>query len=143
MNMYKTYLIHFAAMFGNLPATKYLLGRGTDVNSLDGSKHVAGIFVSRTPSLLSTVGFAAAGNFPECVRYLLSQGAEVNIADIHGHGPLYAAAVRGHLEIVKMLVEAGADPTQKETDTGFSLVKLLEQSKQYHVAEYLRALTTA
>ncbi|CAN0526033.1 unnamed protein product, partial [Ectocarpus sp. 12 AP-2014] len=42
------------------------------------------------------------------VRMLLSKGAQVSIADVHGDTALHLSVLAGHMAVTKMLVEAGA-----------------------------------
>ncbi len=57
------------------------------------------------------------------VASLLRHGAQVNTPDKYGTTPLYRAAVQGKTEIVRILLEAGADPNQESggEDEGTSL----------------------
>lgn len=52
---------------------------------------------------------AAEAGSVESVKYLISQGADVNYHDNHGISPLLLAVVRKNLEIIKLLLDAGAD----------------------------------
>jgi ankyrin repeat protein len=52
---------------------------------------------------------AVKANAIETVRKLIQEGADVNGLDVNGDAPLVIAAYEGHTEIVKMLLEAGAD----------------------------------
>lgn len=47
------------------------------------------------------------------VASLLRRGAPVNAGDKHCTTPLYKAAVQGETEIVRMLLEVGADPNRE------------------------------
>jgi ankyrin repeat protein len=49
-----------------------------------------------------------AGN-PETVKYLLEQGADVNVTDPSGMTPLHAAAQQGDEEIILLLLKNKAD----------------------------------
>jgi hypothetical protein len=51
----------------------------------------------------------------EAARYLIKNGARVDLADTWGNTPLHSAAENGHPEIVRLLLEAGADPTKRTT----------------------------
>lgn len=42
--------------------------------------------------------------------YLINHGAEVDLVDVKGQTALYVAVVNGHLDCVRILLEAGADP---------------------------------
>ncbi|RXN23206.1 TRAF3-interacting 1-like protein [Labeo rohita] len=53
---------------------------------------------------------AAMMGHSECVEYLISQGAAVDLVDVKGQTALYMAVVNGHLDCVKILLKAGADP---------------------------------
>lgn len=84
--------LHRAAEAGDLDMLKLLLDRGADVNSQRKS--------GRSP-LASSVLFGHG----TAVRYLLSKGAKTNLGDVG----LSRAISQGNVEIVKALLEAGAD----------------------------------
>lgn len=52
---------------------------------------------------------AACEQYPEMVDLIISEGADVNAADINGRTPLMEAALWGRLQNVQMLLRAGAD----------------------------------
>lgn len=52
---------------------------------------------------------AVEKNDPDQVRHLLEQGTDANELDAGGNAPLVMAAYLGHAEIVRMLLEGGAD----------------------------------
>lgn len=56
---------------------------------------------------------AILGSHITRVASLLQRGAPVNATDKYGTTPLYAAAVQGETEIVRMLLGAGADPNRE------------------------------
>ena len=49
------------------------------------------------------------GDYKEC-ETLIRRGADVNDLDEHHHTPLYRAAIGGHLDVSKLLLDHGADP---------------------------------
>ncbi|KAJ7723735.1 ankyrin repeat protein, partial [Mycena maculata] len=53
----------------------------------------------------------------EGVRWLLQKGVDVNIQDAGG-STLYAASIHGHTEIVRLLLESGAEVDSKGTEAG-------------------------
>jgi ankyrin repeat protein len=50
------------------------------------------------------------------VRALIAQGVDVNELDSNGDPPLVMAAYKGHTEIVRLLLEAGADVAAVDPD---------------------------
>ncbi|PYI03525.1 ankyrin [Aspergillus sclerotiicarbonarius CBS 121057] len=73
-------------------------GRGGNTNALDGQK-------------MSPLTRAAAKGFPDMVSLLLENGAIHNPEpDRAGRHPLHYAAERSHHHVVRLLLEAGADP---------------------------------
>ncbi|MCF7853260.1 MAG: ankyrin repeat domain-containing protein [Candidatus Pacebacteria bacterium] len=116
-----------AAYNGHADIVKALLAAGADVDRTDP--------VGRTALM-----FASSGPFPDAVRALLAHGANVNLSD-RGEGwtPLMWAAAEGNLEVVKILLESGADKERKDADkdTAYSfavrkghseVVRLLKES---------------
>ena len=49
--------------------------------------------------------------------YLLSEGASVNIEDLQGNTPLSLSIKGGHLPLVQILLQAGADPHHAQGGT--------------------------
>ena len=52
------------------------------------------------------------------VQYLIEQGADVNLTHVEGLSPLYVAALRENLYLVKLLLQSGANPNQRSTVIG-------------------------
>jgi ankyrin repeat protein len=50
----------------------------------------------------------------DAVRALLEYGAQVNVQDQHGRTPLSLSIVHGNLELIRLLLTAGADPSVGE-----------------------------
>lgn len=71
------------------------------------------------------------------VQRLLGEGAEVDYKDVNGLTPLYFAAGHGFTDIVRLLLERGADPdVGRETGLGPPLV----QAAYHGYMETLKAL---
>lgn len=65
------------------------------------------------------IGQASVGIFdpgPAIVRRLIDAGADVNVADNVGVTPLLRAAGSKETDIVRLLLEKGADPCRREND---------------------------
>ncbi|KAH8588572.1 ankyrin repeat-containing domain protein [Bisporella sp. PMI_857] len=91
-----------AAEVGNLELVKQLLEKGAEINARPSVNH------GRT-----ALQAACSGDNPnlELVRYLLEKGAKVNAAAgiKRGLTALQGAAIRGHIKISLVLLEAGAE----------------------------------
>jgi ankyrin repeat protein len=95
--------LHLAAGFGGLQATALLLAHGAHVhrfshNPMRNQPLHACIALSRDPG---TVGI------------LIAQGADVNMAQAGGYTPLHQAAAAGLVEVITILLEAGAKPDMR------------------------------
>lgn len=94
-------LLHYAAQFGNCEIIKSLTSAGLSsyVNSFDD--------VSFTPLM-----WAATYNRIEAVKLLLKLGASVNAHDkmACGNTVLREVVESGSVELIKLLMDAGADP---------------------------------
>ena len=95
-----------AAMFGHIEVVKQLVEAGADIearNKLDTPYE--------EPSTdYSVLQLAARTGQTEVVRYLLSQGADPNIAGNRKLRALHFAVWRGHEDTVRLLLESGANP---------------------------------
>jgi ankyrin repeat protein len=55
---------------------------------------------------------------PAEIRALLAEGAYVDGIDGQANWPLYAAALSGNAEVVRLLLDGGADVNKARTDNG-------------------------
>ena len=58
--------------------------------------------------------YAAQQNFQDCVHVLLRKGASVICQDSVGRQPLIWAAIQGHLDIMKMLINSRSELDARE-----------------------------
>lgn len=68
---------------------------------------------------------------------LIKRGAPVNAIDRHGKTPLHYAAYRNDLEMVKLLIAAGADPA-KHDNTGYAPMACGYHGAAAEIVAYLR-----
>jgi ankyrin repeat protein len=72
------------------------------------------------------------------VKKLLAKGAPVNEKDEHlGRTPLIMASMTGHTEIVKMLLERGADPNGTDME-GWTAIRYAHAYGHDEIVELLR-----
>ncbi len=98
--------LHFAAFFRQPEATRLLVERGADLET------VASTFGNVTP-----LHSACASGERESARILLEAGANPNVRQQGGFTPLHAAAQNGDEELARLLLARGADP-ETRTDDG-------------------------
>ncbi|KAK0738811.1 ankyrin repeat-containing domain protein [Schizothecium vesticola] len=97
--------LHQAAQRGHLKTTQLLLARGAAYDPVDSD----GV----TPLWLSA---GHSGN-ADLIHELLEAGAKVDVTSYeHNRQPIHQAANYGHVEAVRILLDAGASPTP-ENDT--------------------------
>uniref|UniRef100_A0A8D0LA43 Ankyrin repeat and death domain containing 1B n=1 Tax=Sphenodon punctatus TaxID=8508 RepID=A0A8D0LA43_SPHPU len=80
--------------------------------------------------------FAVAGNHISAVDFLLNHKARVDIADKHGLTVIHLAAWSGNLDIMLMLVKAGADQKAKNQE-GKNVLHFAAQSNSVKIVDYL------
>ena len=90
-------VLMLAALKGYLPLVKQLVENDADVNK-----------PGWTP-----LHYAASGGHAEVAKLLLSHSAYIDAESPNGSTPLMMAAMYGNVDCVRMLLEAGADPTLK------------------------------
>ena len=82
------------------------------------------------------VYWASLGELAE-VEKSLANGIDVNSTDDEGYSALQAAAENGYLDVVKLLVENGANVHYKGESTA---LQLAEMAEQVEIIEYLKSL---
>jgi ankyrin repeat protein len=117
----------FAAYNGHTKIVKLLIERGAGVDTRDQADRTALLY-------------AATGPFPETVKVLLEKKANPNAVDNGEHfSPLMHAAAEGNLDVVKILLEFGADPALKDIDED-TAESFARQKGHTKVVDYLKSL---
>jgi len=86
-----------AALNGHEAVVRYLRGKGADINN----------------NGWTALHYASVSGHAGIVRYLLDQGGNPVAASPNGVSPLMMAARENKTEVIKVLLEYGADPGQK------------------------------
>jgi len=125
-------LLHFAAGAGCLEVVGLLLRLGTYPDIRDSGGH--------TP-LYRAADECASEAGPEVVRILVRAGADVNAANgVTRATALHMAARRGHLEIARVLLDAGASPRARDRK-GDTPLERANHCRRHEVARLLAART--
>ena len=117
--------LHTAAQYSNFEAAKLLLEAGADVNARTQLPKPNG---GATPLFSAVRGLAASASL-KLVSLLLEAGADVTLKVAFDFGDgrgltfdtvlgYYTSDIRARAEIVKMFLDAGADPNGKDTNFG-------------------------
>ena len=105
-------LLHRACYWGQVAVSRLLLGKGADANAptRDNFLEIRPLGCSvATPDVPNPSD--QEGTVLELVRLLLEHGADVNGRRRDGLTALHSAAYRGHLCVMRYLLDNGADPT--------------------------------
>lgn len=150
-----------AALEGNTAAVSAALDKGVPVDLKDANGNTALMAAAfnghnETMQVLIDAGanvnlrvnqgvtplMAACGPYPQAVRLLLENGAEVNAIDeIENFTALMYAAVEGLSPVVDILLEYGADPNMVDVDND-TAANFARQRGFKDLADKLQALET-
>jgi len=115
-----------AALDGNLELCETLINMDADINK-----------PGWTP-----LHYAATNSRLDVMRLLLDKFAYIDAASPNGSTPLMMAAMYGNSSAVKLLLEAGADPTIKN-QLGLTAIDFAQQVKRVESAEIIAAFVRA
>mmetsp|Transcript_124646 Transcript_124646/g.364014 ORF Transcript_124646/g.364014 Transcript_124646/m.364014 type:complete len:423 (-) Transcript_124646:58-1326(-) len=125
--------LHVCAWVECLEGVEFLADRGVNVSAVTGKGIKSGDEGSHALHLTYCNKPAIADSI---AKVLLAHGADPGADSPHCGTILHAAAVHGNLELVKLLLRLGADPS--EVKFGASPLELAEQNRHRSVAKYLR-----
>jgi len=155
--------LHAAEEEGQKETAKLLISLGADILAEDSFGHAPAGWLVKTcfeeiaagkrtknlcsthPDLLSyTLLYASVEGHLEVARYLVDQGADVNVDKsfhedlaVPGVTPLHGAASRGHLKVARLLVASGARIETKDK-YGRTALQWAVWKKHRDIAEFLR-----
>ncbi|XP_059211187.1 ankyrin repeat domain-containing protein 53 [Centropristis striata] len=121
--------LHMACLYGQLATVQLLVESGQEwINSSDlqGRRPVHMVLSSRSSPSTSS-----------CLRYLLENGADINVTTDSGTTPLHLAASEGLLDCTEILVQAGADVSARDS-MGHTPLDLARVWCRRKVARYLK-----
>ncbi|QTF49830.1 putative ank repeat-containing [Acanthamoeba polyphaga mimivirus] len=118
----RTVLIN-SAITGDLSNVKTLIEHGANIDEQASNLNTA---------LLEAIHF----RHEKIAMYLISANANVNTINIDQRTPLFVAAREGFLDIVKVLIENGADPDIPDID-GMTSYLIAVKNSHYTVAEFI------
>ena len=86
---------------------------------------------------VTALRFAAQYDHPEIVQYLLSLGSSTKIKAKDGIDPLLSAVEKRHVNIVRILLEAGASPNNALSRDGMWCLKQAQENSHEEMVELL------
>jgi ankyrin repeat protein len=127
--------IHSAARTRDIKTVQQELDEGVEVDVLNGR-------ATNGDGGNTALWFAAQGPDAgglEVARLLIHAGANINRQCEHGRTALHMAAAWGHLDVVQLLLENGADASISD-DKGMTPLMIAEGSKQVPEANLRRVI---
>lgn len=140
---------------GNVEIAQYLLDHGAQKSSLseldafaaariNADRDRARSMLQKDPTLIDRLGEertellnrAAESNKLEAIRLMAELGFDLN--EVRRTAPLHLAAAGPHLEMVKLLIERGADPLVRDQEFNATPMGWARYNHQTEVAEYLQ-----
>ena len=95
-----------------------------------------------TPLHMVCYGSAVSSDSAALAKLLLSSGADVNAKDKRGNTPLMVCCSSGRVDLIKILVEAGAS-TDDSDETGRKAPEIAEFYQQAETKKFLLSLSKA
>jgi ankyrin repeat protein len=144
-----------AVLHGNKEVAEYLLAHGAKAIALGeldafataclaGDEKQARSLLSRNALLITQLGprraellqIAAENDKREAIRLMSQLGFDLN--EVKRNTALHSAAFSGHLEMAKLLISLGADPTIRDTEFNAMPLGWAQYNEKAEVAEFLK-----
>lgn len=125
-----------ASVKGYADVVQILLARGAavDAQDKDGRTPLLALAADKSGALTWTSGAS------EIVRLLVSHGSNVNFKDRIGRTPLLWAATNGHYDLVRTLLETGADVFAANSRGRTALHLAVDSTDATHIEEIMKLL---
>ena len=117
--------LHWAVSKNEMDIIKIILDRGGDVNAQT-HQH------NETP-----LHYAAQKDFAKVAAELIARGALLEDQQVHGNTPLMEAAGKGAVEVIRVLIDAGANVNAKGSETHYTALHRAAETDQSEVAKLL------
>ncbi|WP_430406430.1 ankyrin repeat domain-containing protein [Fluviicola sp.] len=118
--------LNHAVNYDRIDIVKYLIGRGANVNAL----------YDDSPSLLSAI----ENENEEMIDLLLENGADVNLQDGYGNDALFKAVFTRNLNIVKRIVNNGANPFVGNNPENYSSYDSAKDLEDEEIVDYFDSI---
>jgi len=133
--------IAYAAGLGLLELIKSNKGRKPFFRYKCNSDKRTGAFTWPPPQTdnpkINAIIYAAFHNRIEVVQYFINEGLDPNCSTGMIQTPLHFAAYAGHLDMVQLLIEAGATTQTRELQWNSLPAGWAKQNGHHHVVDYL------
>jgi ankyrin repeat protein len=122
--------LHIACLYGRLDIVKMLLEKNPNLIQLTENLRQA-----PTPLALSLIG-SELGN-SEIAKFLLENGARLNIPDSCGNYPIHYAFLSDNVELIKFVLEKHPDEINRTATADASCLHLTILKDSYKASEYI------
>ena len=111
--------VQVAAMHGQVTMVEFFLDRVVLVNKIAAN-------ASLTTTLHLATSYREESKARAMIEMLVAHGAELGAQDANGETPLHVAAGRASAELIRVLVQLGADPFMK-TLSGVKVAEVIDR----------------
>jgi len=128
-------LLQSATITGRTESVKLLLEAGANINA----KNDRGQTALHVPLDITNSSYKKYKLSKDTLELLIAKGADINLKDKNGRTPLHLAAESADGDIVKLLLDKGAEVNAKDDESGFTALHYAARLGKKNVAELLIA----